>query len=321
MVVEDVNNPETKVTIDPKAEKGKEEGSDAKFWEDKAKTAQAKREYEEETARAEAARRTAAAPPETPFKIHGEVNLGTIDLQAQAKELKDTIGQIQEDAQSKIGDLEKANADYRDRVHEIQIQMMETTVKAQLDAMGKALNESLSKKEEKSIISEIDEVVKIASVLGYSKGSEDKGTDPQIKIAIMKMEMENSAATRKFEWDKIQSERNWQLELKKLEQQGQVDAAKFQQEREKRSMFASPFEALGMAIAKGLMDSNGGASTKINVARGKRSSKALQAGESDSGQVPCPECDEPVAIAPNTKSAVCASCEAVIPIKRIPDAR
>jgi len=45
----------------------------------------------------------------------------------------------------------------------------------------------------------------------------------------------------------------------------------------------------------------------------------MQAGESDSGTIACPECQEKMANAPKSKSAFCPSCEATVQIQRVPD--
>ena len=92
-------------------------------------------------------------------------------------------------------------------------------------------------------------------------------------------------------------------------------------EREKRNMFAAPFETVGMALAKGLMDSNGGVSADAgdqSQHKQKRSGKRLEVNQGESGVTNCPECGEPVAIAPTARSAVCSSCDAVFPIDRVP---
>lgn len=316
MSVEDVNNPRTKRVIDPTRQQEKDNTSNADYWESKGKEARAKREYEDEERAAREARERETNPPESPFQVKGSVNLGNIDIQQQQVELRAMTEKIQADAQERMETLQKESTDYRDQVHKIQLDMVQSTLKAQIDSLTKTINDGLAKPQEKGLIDQIDDIAKVAGVLGYNRG-DNADTPPQVKLAIMKMDMENSHNQRQFEWDKMMSERNWQLELKKLEAEGNARMAQIQEEREKRSMLVSPFESIGMALARGLMDSGSEVTQQTTVAKKKRSTHQLQAGENDSGVVDCPECRQPIAIAPTARSTMCPSCEAVISINRI----
>ena len=127
--------------------------------------------------------------------------------------------------------------------------------------------------------------------------------------------LKESVVHRDYKWAKenrvLQNARN-------VENQARM--AEIAAEKDKRSMFASPFESLGMAIAKGLLDSNGGISAEGRApTKRKRSGHRLEVGEGESGVTECPECGEPVAIAPTARSAVCSSCDATFPITRVPN--
>lgn len=312
----DIFDPPTDNPDNPEVKKGKpEEG--AGYWDQKAKEARAKREYEEEQRQAKLAREKEGTQVEPPFSVKGSVNLGNIDFQKQQEELKKTMEKIQQDAQNQIQALNQQNADYRDQMHRIQLDMVEKTLKAQIESMQKTIQEGLLKPKDPNIIERLNEIMQIAGVLGYARPDPQSGLPAELQLKMLEMEMSEKTAARKFEWDKMMSERNWQLALKKLEAESQARAAEIQQEREKRNMFASPFESIGAAIAKGLIDSGGSIGEKISTRR-KRSEFRLQAGEGESGTVECPECGEPIAIAPTARSTVCPSCEATVSITRIP---
>jgi len=318
MPVEDVFNPKTKNPIDPKVEKKEKAQGDAEYFEKKRNGARAKREYEDEERAAKQAREREENPPEPPFQIKGSVNLGNIDVQEQQKELKETIDKIQNDAQAQIKVLSEKADNYRDDVHKIQLTMVENTLKAQIEQMQKMIADGLAKPKDPGIVEQINQIGQIAGVLGYAKPDASGALPAELKLQMFKMELEEKQRARQFEWDKITSDRNWQLELKKLDLEVSARGAEIAAEREKRSMLSSPFEAIGIAIARGLMDSGGEIPHPVSKKKAKRSEFQLQAGEGESGEVDCPECGEKVAIAPDARSTVCPSCEAKVTITRIP---
>ena len=319
-MIEDVFNPTTKNAIDPKIEKEKKEADDASYWESKAKGSRAKREFEQEERSAREAQRMEQSPPEPPFQVKGSVDLGHFDMQAQQKELKDTIDRIQSEAQTQLKALGEKSEHYRDEVQKIQIAMVENTLKAQIESMQKMIQDGLAKPKDPNVMERLSEITQIAGVLGYTRPGANDALPSEIRLQMLKMDMDEKQAQRKFEWDKMISDRTWQLELKKLEQSAAQASAQIQVEREKRGMMASPFEAIGVAIARGLIDSGGEIPRATSRPKRKRSIHGLQADEGDSGTVGCPECGEPIAIAPQARSAVCPSCDVTISIDRKPKA-
>ncbi len=326
MPVQDVNNPATREITNPIGAGRPIEGEGSRFWEEKEKTSRSKREYEESERAARQARDAENNPPaESPFQIKGSIDLGNMDLQKNAEDLRITIHSIQKDARDREDKLIASAADYRDKVAEIRNQMIENTMKAQVDAMQKEL--SLSRgSPTASAMGHINEVIQLAGILGYAKPDPAVVTEQvpaMVQLQILKMEMEEKGRVRQFEWDKIESERNWQLAIKRLELESQGKRDEMVLEREKRSSWISPFEAIGAAIARGVSDmGTEAADEEAPAPKIKKQTKAkephrLQAGMNDTGTIPCPECQEPIAIAPRSKSAFCPACEANIDIQRI----
>ncbi len=270
-----------------------------------------------------AAERAAEGPPEkpsaSPFEVKGSVNLGTIDFQKQQEELKASIATIQQSANEQIKALNESNAHYRDEVHKIQITMVENTLKAQIDNLQKTIETGLVKPQDKSITAQIDDITKIAGVLGYTKPDAQSGLPAELQLRMLEMELAEKGRDREFELHKIESERNWTLALKKIEIEGTNRTAEIQSEREKRGMFISPFETIGAALAKGLADSNADAGGGVTRRVPKKASKgaAIETGVGESGVTECPQCGEPLAIAPTARSAVCSSCETTFAINRV----
>jgi len=316
MAVKDVFRPDATNPTDPR--KPNEEGGD--YWEKRKKEVRARREVLEEEKAMETINNP-PAQPEAPFQIKGSVDLGHIDVQQHERELKETIATIQNDAQDQIKALNEKNEHYREEVQKVQLAMVENTLRAQIESMQKMIQDGLAKPKDPGITERLSEITQIAGVLGYRRPDADAALPAEIKLQMLKMEMEEKHSQRTFEWDKMMSERNWQLQIKQLEQTAASQNAQIQIEREKRGMWASPFESIGTAIARGLIDSGGAVPKVASQPKRKRSGHRLQAGEEDSGVVNCPECGEPIAIAPKARSAVCPSCEETIAIDRIPGAQ
>ncbi len=322
-------------TQDPTKLGAEEGGSGHKYWDEKGKEARSKREFEEEQRQARLANEREANPPESPFQVTGRVNLGDFDMQKNAEELRNTISSIQTESRAREDKLTSSNADYRDKIAEIRSQMIEATLKAQIDNLTKTIQQTQNPNSNVAITDRISEITSIAQMLGYSKpgpAAQEAGLPANIQLQMLAMEMTEKGRSRQFEWDKIESERNWQIALKKLELEAQGKNAEIQLQKDKRASLVNPLESIGAALARGFADMGGGkggggggeeTSPKIRKApKGGGGGKTfnMQASMSDSGTISCPECQEPMAIAPKAKSAFCPSCEAIIQIDRTADA-
>ncbi|HEC62175.1 MAG TPA: hypothetical protein ENI27_07980 [bacterium] len=322
----DVFMPETITdTHDPTKLGNTEDPKGSKYWEEKGKESRSKREYEDEERQAREAREREAHPPEAPFSIKGSVNLGDFDFQKQQEELRHTIDKIQEESRERISKLEASNSDYRDKVAEIRTQMIEGTLKAQIENLTKTIGQTQNPNSNFAITDRITEITQIAGMLGYTKPDPATAAESMpatLQLKMLEMEMAEKGRERQFQWDKIESERNWQIALKKLDLEAQGRRDELLLAREKRASFISPFESIGAAIAKGFGDMGPGDGDAPKVR--KKAPKGgkvhnMQAGENDSGTIECPECQEAMAIAPKAKSAFCPSCEATVQIQRVPD--
>lgn len=318
MAVEDVWNPESKIKVDPRAAKEKkEEGDqDAAYWEGKRKEARAKREFEEEERTAKQAKEREEHPPEPPIQIRGSVDLGHFDMQAEQDKLRQTIDQIQKDAKAQIAALDQKSEHYRDEWQKLQIKAVEDTLKAQIESLQKTIHDGLATPKDPNLLDRIKEIGQVAGMLGYSQPGATAGLPAELQLKMYEMEINEKQAERKFEWDKMISEREWKLALMKLEAENAARNAEIQSEREKRNIYISPFEAVGAAIARGLIDSGGEVPGVTTRKTKKKPAYVLPVEEGESGVTECPECGEPIAVAPTARSAVCSACETVISIKR-----
>lgn len=327
MTMRDVHIPNPGEKTDVTKLTTEEEALGPKYWEKKEQTARAKREFEDQERQARQARQTETNPPaEAPFQVKGSINLGDFDFQKQQEELRGTISQIQQEAKTKMETLEQSNTHYRDEVTKIQIAMVESTLKVQIENLQRTIVAQNNPGGNMAISERINEIGTIAQLLGYKKPEEAKPeamVPATVQLQLLKMEMEEKGRVRQFEWDKIESERNWQIAIKKIELEATGRKDELTLEREKRATLISPLESIGAAIARGFADMGNReeASPKVQskVPKKAKGSYQLQAGESDSGTIECPECQEAIAIAPKSKKAFCPSCEATIDIERMPD--
>lgn len=323
MAVKDVFAPKPVDQVDPTGVAKEKADEGPEYWDKKAKAARSKREFEEEE---EKTRRIAEArenPPEAPFTVKGSVDLGHFDLQAQQAELKASIDKIQNEHKAQVAALSQENEHYREELHKLELEKMDKITSAKIDSLEKLITEGNLKPKDSNIMEQVNQIEKLAGLLGYIKPAASEGLDPQVRLKLAEMDLTGKREARKYEFDKIISEREFKLKEKISEQEYSLNVAKFnaeiEAEKKKRDMWISPFESIGTAIARGLIDSGGtipGVGQNPVSKEPKKSLHKLEAAEGESGVVDCPECGQPVAIAPTARSAVCANCEARVSITR-----
>lgn len=316
MAVKDINEPPTKVEINPKG--GKTEEGDASYWEGKAKATRAKREYEEEQRRIEGLGRE----PELPFKVKGEVNLGTYDLQKNQEKLENTITSIQSTYEEKIASLSSKADNYREKVTELQVKSIESQMQARMDNLVKLLEQKTVIPQQPTLEQEISRINQLADALGYKKVSKDDNTPIEIRLEIAKLEMEEKARAREFERQMKNDDRNWQLKFEEIKMQNARDIARLTNEKEKTDMVAALPELFGRAAGKAIIEGGNQPITTESPPAKRTTAYHIEAPEGEYGETDCGNCKKSgitttIAIAPTTKSAVCPECNIRIPITRI----
>lgn len=333
MAVEDVWNPKSKVHIDPKkVDPRPASEDDPEYWEKKARGAAAKREYEEEERRRRMAEQQEYAPADPPFQVKGSVNLGEFNLMEQQNNLQNQLRLIQEEANNKIEALSREKDNYREELFKIQVNAVEQQMSTKIDSLTRLIQEN-SNKSSPGIIDQISQIEKMATTLGFVKPGANEDLPANLRLQMLKLEMEMKANERQFEWDKIEAQKNWDLKMEEIRAASAMKKMEIEEAERKRGMFIGPFEAIGAAIAKALQ--SGGMSGGNNEGNGtyietenkfppvtQRAGKKetlinIDAFEGESGTIICPKCNKPVAIAPTANSAVCAGCNAVFNINRI----
>ncbi len=261
------------------------------------------------------------------FKVTGGIDMGHINYQElMQQQIKDREVLRQEAAEAAANQTQVSES-LRQRLHESEMELIKTSFSAQMQMLNKTIEGSASRG---SFMQEYQGMMDTAKALGLSHPQAT--SDMTTQLDLKKMEFENTRELRRMGREDKRSDREFQRQLNKdaedredrkteREVQRATAAAAIQGEREKRNMFAAPFETVGMALAKGLMDSNGGVSADTGEQpprKQKRSAKRLEVDQGESGVTNCPECGEPVAFAPTARSAVCSSCDATFAIDRVP---
>ncbi len=266
----------------------------------------------------------------TGFKVTGGLDMGHINYQELMQRQIADREVLRKEAAESAAHNQALSEDLRERLHAQEMLVMTTGLQGQIEELKRI---AVGAAAQGNFMEQYTTAKTMAKELGFLEGKTSGSTnDFNTEIELRKLEFENGREMRKMAREDKRADREFQRQLNKdvddredkktdRETQRMTAAAAVQAEREKRNMFAAPFETVGMALAKGLMDSNGGVSADAgdqSQHKQKRSGKRLEVNQGESGVTNCPECGEPVAIAPTARSAVCSSCDAVFPIDRVP---
>ncbi len=261
------------------------------------------------------------------FKVTGGIDMGQINYQELMQQQIKDREVLRQEAANAAANQQQVSEDLRQRLHTSEMELIKTSFGAQMQMLNKTIEGSASRG---SFMQEYQGMMETAKALGLTHPQAT--SDMTTQLDLKKMEFENTRELRRMQREDKHADREFQRQLnrdaderedRKVEREVErtTAAAAIQAEREKRSMWATPFETVGMALAKGLMDSNGGVSADAGDQsrhKQKRSGKRLEVDQGESGVTSCPECGEPVAFAPTARSAVCSSCDATFPIDRVP---
>lgn len=276
------------------------------------------------------------APAQTPLQVSGKVNLGEFNFQeaAQAanKQLQGLVTQQQEELK-KSGQL---NLELRDKIQEKQNEILKLTFGAQIDALNAALQAG---SEKKGITEQIKEAREVAELLGMQlAGKADGTTSPELAVKLKEMEFNHLEYMEKLKDERDERNKQWQITLRELDDKREQAKNDLARQANRDQFFFQMPQALGAAIAQGLMNRGGGAPGAQGAPPGgvgaqpakqppaaKAAAKPKQPYHfemlpGESGEFDCPECSEPVALGPTARVAVCPGCGTRYPIKRVEQA-
>jgi len=249
------------------------------------------------------------------FKITGGMNLGNIDYPAMLQKQIDERDDLRKQAEDSAGRQQQISDELRERLHTSEMQVLKTSFEAQMQILTKMIEANASKG---GFTEQLTAAREIAKELGFEKGATGAGSSEMIQVELKKLDFEHQVAMRKMAKDDRAEERRWKLELRRLDDERTAKTEELAQARERNAMFAKAPEMIGTAFAKGLAASGG--ETEVTsepppVRKGQ--AQAITAGIGEGGEAKCSQCGQPVAVGPTARTAVCASCGAKYPIRRV----
>lgn len=317
MSVEEVHVPGRVIIGDPK--KIKEKGAPVEtYYEKMTREARAKREYltEEKMTREITDPEPSPAPA---FQIRGGINLGELDLQAERREAAAAALEERKRQEGKVAKLEEQSNSLKEQLHQTELAHVTNLLSKQIEELGKRI---ASGAQPKTLGDQIAEIRQLAGALGLQAPAPG-ASDGMLTIELKKLEFQMQRESQAFERGKIVDERNYQLELRKLDQLYSQTQNQLQIEKEKLALWTSLPTQIGGVLAKAIVD---GTRDKIASSNGTGEpirkaavSGYVNAKIGEAGEIPCPnpDCGQPVAIGPTARVAECAVCHTRVQIKRI----
>ncbi len=329
-----------------------------KYWEQRRNELRGMREAIQEEKAIESLQNPPSAEP--PIQMKGTINLGNIDFQEQARTAQNALEQRVQASEQRTQKLEEENTKLKNDLLATTINNMQTNLGNQIAKLQSDL--AGGKGSSKSIGDQLKEIIDSANLLGYVKPEAQKpapvaqsATDAAISLEMLRLQLQDKATERQFAWQMERDRRQWQLDLKKLDQANKVAMAEVAGKREKDQFFYQFPELIGNTIAKGLISSRaapaGGGNPLStaprpivrqqapppvtrpikggepisqgenieNQAPASSPTDKVQAGYGEAGTIPCRECGTPIAIGPTASRAVCANCGLQVEVVRVGD--
>jgi hypothetical protein len=326
-----------------------------KYWEQKRNEIRAMREAVAEEKALEALQNPQVMEP--PISMKGSINLGNIDFQEQARTAAAALEKRAAMAEENAQKLAEENSKLKNDLLANTINAMQTNLGGQIAKLQSDL--AGNRGSSKSIGEQLKEIIDSANMLGYIKPEAQKAapvvqnaTDAALNLEMLRLQLQDKATERQFAWQMERDRRQWNLDLKKLDQANKISMAEVSRQRDRDQILPSFLPMLGETISKGLMSSRAGAPVTnrpanpvqrqparpapIKGAEGFSSSDdietedpdsspnpKIQAGIGEAGTTPCRNCGQTIAIGPTATKAVCAACGMEAEIVRVgaPDGR
>ena len=247
----------------------------------------------------------------TGFKITGGVDMGHLDLAAERKEAHDELGRLKQEADDTARATGQENQLLRDKINEQNIKFLTLTFQAQMEQLTKMIDGNASKK---SFIEQYTEALETATALGLGHPSAES-SDMQTTLALKKLDFEQGIELKRLAREERSEGRRWQMELRRLDDEREVNREEQEYRRKNQELFASAPDVIGRVIASGLMQTGAGEAT--GAATKGKITHHVEAGMGEGGETDCPSCGEAVAIGPTARIAVCSKCNTKLSIKRV----
>lgn len=272
-----------------------------------------KAEIEKKTKAAEAAAKSLDDKPATepPFKVTGGLNLGNINLQEQQQALVSELRTLKKEADDQTQATGQQNVQLRDKIHEKELEMLKVVLQTQLEASNARLQQLIEQGvNKKSFAQEYESAIELAKQLGFMKP--EAGGDSMVAIELKKLDFDHQTALRKMSREEKASDRQWQIELRRLDDDRDARQQELQVKKQQYDLLSKTPEIIGQTIGRVLMEQGG-------IAQGGGTEPLtyhIEAKPGEAGTTQCPNCGTAVGIGPTSTSAICAKCEAKFEVVR-----
>ena len=301
---ENLENPDVLLSSKVSERRRKEIERQEELDEAKHKTTLAKLKKEETSSEAATEKAEKPKEAESPFKIMGGVNLGTIDLQAERTQAVQESKELKKEQEDTLKAVGQENQQLRDKIHEQEMKVVSTTFQAAIDKI----------ESKGSLAEQIVGIRALAKELGMAQ-PDSSISDPALQLQMLQMQHAETQRDREFQWQ-MQKDRDEREDRKEqLRDERNAKAAEGARQAKRDEMFANAPKMAGAAFAQGLL-ARGGASEGVSEKPRGKAGYRIEVATGRAAEMDCEECGEPIGIGPTQRGAVCASCGAKYVIKR-----
>jgi predicted RNA-binding Zn-ribbon protein involved in translation (DUF1610 family) len=299
------------------------------------------REYEEELKNIDAIRNP-AQPQEPPVKMTGSINLGNIDFQEQSRRAQEVEAAARKSAEERADRLTAENEKLKTDLLATTINNLQTNLGGQIQKLQADL--AAGRGSSKNIGEQLKEIIDSAALLGFVKPEAVKpgpvvqnATDAALSLEMLRIQLEDKRSDRQWAWTMEKDRRQWQLDLRKLDQANRLALAEASAKKEQNAWIAHAPELIGNTIAKGLLSSRAGgvsnnprpmqrrapvnqpppqANNIETEAPASEPGRKIEADIGEAGTIDCSDCGSQIAIGPTATQAICASCGNTVEVVR-----
>jgi len=259
---------------------------------------------------------------------------------------------------AKLSEMERQKDEQAKELHETQMQLLTKELGAKIDELKhggpRPIGEQLAEIQEvagklglaptapKSTIQELGELMTFVNSINPARSIADQIREAKEMIQVLdgekppSAEMPASIALQMKQMDynlQIQlknmedardvRDKEWNLKLKQFETDTELKrqelAQKLAEAHERNQMLSGGIEKVGAVVARGMMESGGGAGIGggAEAAGPKIASQVIEVAMGEFGETTCPSCSGIIPIARDAVKAVCPGCSTIYPVKRI----
>lgn len=260
------------------------------------------------------------APPqiESPVQVRGSINLGDFNMQEQQRIAQQEAALYRKDAEDRLDKLRGDLASTQSLLHQAQLDTVKQGLETRINQLTEMLQRGQAK--EPNFLEQLATIEAMAEKLGFSKVGSVEGTSLKDQIALKQLEAEMKREERKFLLQMEADKREWQLEIRKLDQQNIAEQERRKNEEMKWMQLASIPQQFGSAFAKGIMARGDGMPQPVGapVQTAPPPGRKLEVGVGEYAEFNCATCQTVVGLGPTSQQTACARCGTIYDIIRVP---